>query len=111
MSVKHGLSHQFEKRVLKKIFWPEGEVTGEWGKLCNEELRDLYSKADIVVSVKSTSVILTCMGERRHTCEVLLRKPEVKRPLGRRICVCTCMHLHNIGSSLSILLNEQNDDS
>jgi hypothetical protein len=34
----------FEKRVLRRIFGPKkDEVTGEWRKLHNEELRDLYS--------------------------------------------------------------------
>jgi hypothetical protein len=33
-----------ENRVLKRIFGPKrDEVTGEWRKLHNEELRDLYS--------------------------------------------------------------------
>jgi len=33
----------FEKRVLRRIFGPErDEVTGEWRKLHNEELNDLY---------------------------------------------------------------------
>jgi hypothetical protein len=34
----------FEKRVLRRIFGPKtDEVTGEWKKLHNKELRDLYS--------------------------------------------------------------------
>jgi len=34
----------FEKRVLRRIFGPKwDEVTGEWRKLHNEELDDLYS--------------------------------------------------------------------
>jgi hypothetical protein len=34
----------FENRELRKIFGPKrDEVTGEWRKLHNEELRDLYS--------------------------------------------------------------------
>jgi hypothetical protein len=33
----------FENRVLRRIFGPErDEMTGEWRKLHNEELRDLY---------------------------------------------------------------------
>jgi hypothetical protein len=33
----------FENRVLRRIFGPErDEVTGEWRKLHNEEIRDLY---------------------------------------------------------------------
>jgi hypothetical protein len=34
----------FENRVLRRVFGPKrGEVTGEWRKLHNEELGDLYS--------------------------------------------------------------------
>jgi hypothetical protein len=34
----------FENRVLRRIFGPKrDEVTGEWRKLHNKELRDLYS--------------------------------------------------------------------
>ena len=33
----------FENRVLKRVFGPKSdEVTGEWTKLYNEELRDIY---------------------------------------------------------------------
>jgi hypothetical protein len=38
----------FEKRVLKRIFGPKrDEVTGEWRKLHNEELNNLYSSPSI----------------------------------------------------------------
>jgi hypothetical protein len=44
----------FENRVLRKVFGPKGdEVTGEWRKLHNEELNDLYSSPNIVRVVKS----------------------------------------------------------
>jgi len=34
----------FENRVLRRVFGPKrDEVTGEWRKLHNEELSDLYS--------------------------------------------------------------------
>jgi hypothetical protein len=44
----------FENRVLRKIFrLKRDEVTGEWRKLHNEELRDLYSSPSIIRIIKS----------------------------------------------------------
>jgi hypothetical protein len=44
----------FENRVLRRIFGPErDEVTGEWRKLHNEELHNLYSSPYIIRQVKS----------------------------------------------------------
>jgi hypothetical protein len=45
----------FENRVLRRIFGPKrAEVTGEWRKLHNEELRDLFSSPSIIRMIKST---------------------------------------------------------
>jgi hypothetical protein len=44
----------FENRVLRRIFGPKrDEVTGEWRKLHNEELNDLYFSSNIIRVTKS----------------------------------------------------------
>jgi hypothetical protein len=43
----------FENRVLRSIFWTNrDEVTGEWRKLHNEELNDVYSSLNIFQLIK-----------------------------------------------------------
>jgi hypothetical protein len=78
----------FENRVLRRIFGPKrNEVTGQWRKLHNEELHNLYSSPDIIRQVKSRRMrwagLVARMGEERNVYKVLVGQPEGKRPLGR----------------------------
>jgi hypothetical protein len=78
----------FENRVLRRIFGPKrDEVTGEWSKLHNEELHDLYSSPTIVRVIKSRRMRwagqVARMGEQRGVYWVLVGKPEGNRPVGR----------------------------
>ena len=78
----------FEHRVLRRIFGPKrDEVTGEWRKLHNEELNDLYSSPDVIQVIKSRRIKwaghVAHMGERSGAYRVLVGKPDGKRPLGR----------------------------
>jgi hypothetical protein len=78
----------FENRVLRRIFGPRrDEVTGEWRKLHNEKLHDLYCSANIIRIMKSRRMRwaghVARMGEKRNAYMLLVGKPEGKRPLGR----------------------------
>jgi len=78
----------FENRVFRRVFGHKrDEVIGEWRKLHNEELSDLYSLPNIVRVVKSGRMgwagHVARMGEGRGVHRVLVGKPEGKRPLGR----------------------------
>jgi len=77
-----------ENRVLRRLFGRKrDEVTGEWGKLHNEELNDLYSSPSIVRLIKSRRMRwaghVAPIGERKGIYRVLVGKPEGKRVLGR----------------------------
>jgi hypothetical protein len=77
----------FENRVLRGIFGlTRDEVTGEWRKLHNGELHNLYASPDIIRQIKSRrmrwAVHVARMGEGRNVYRVLVGKPEGKRPLG-----------------------------
>jgi hypothetical protein len=58
----------FENMVLRKIFGPKrDEATGEWRKLHNEELNDLYSLPNIFRVLKSRIVRWAGHVARRKT--------------------------------------------
>ena len=76
----------FENKVLRRIFVSKrDEVTGEWRKLHNKELSDLYCSPNIVRVIKSRrlrwAVHVAVMGERRGVYRVLVGKPEGKNHL------------------------------
>jgi hypothetical protein len=73
----------FENRVLRGISGPKwDEVTGEWRKLHNGELHNLYSSADIIRQIKSRRMRwaghVARMGEGRNVYRLLVGKREGK---------------------------------
>jgi hypothetical protein len=75
----------FDNRVLRRMYGPKGdEVTGEWRKLHNKELNDLYSSPIIFRLIKSRRMrwegLIACMGDRRCVYRDLVGKSEGKRP-------------------------------
>jgi hypothetical protein len=78
----------FENMVLRRIFGPRrDEVTGDWRRLHNEELNDLYCSHNIVRVIKWRRMRwaghVARMGEERGVYSVLMGKHEGNRPLGR----------------------------
>jgi hypothetical protein len=54
----------FENRVLRRKFGPKrDEETGEWKKLHNEELRDLYSSPRIIRIIDEMGGACSTNGE------------------------------------------------
>ena len=69
-STTHQKLRVFENKVLRRIFGPRrDEVTGEWRRLHNDELNDLYSSPNIVRVIKSRkmgwTVHVARVGEER----------------------------------------------
>jgi hypothetical protein len=78
----------FENRVLRRIFGSRrDEVTGEWRRLHNGKLNDLYSSPNIFRVIESRRMRwaghVGRMGERRGVYRVSVGRPEGKCPLGR----------------------------
>ena len=74
--------------VLRRIFGHRREeITGEWRKLHNKELNDLYCSPNIVRVIKSGRMRcaghVARMGESRGVYRLLVGKLEGKKPLGR----------------------------
>jgi hypothetical protein len=67
----------FENRMLRRIFGSRTDrVMGEWTKLHNEELNDLYFSPNIIHLIKARRMKwaghIACMGERKGACRVLV---------------------------------------
>jgi hypothetical protein len=78
----------FKNRVLRRIFGPKrDEVTGGWRKLHNEELHGLYYSPSIVMVIKARRMRwaghVACIGEVRGAYNILVGRPEGRRPLGK----------------------------
>jgi hypothetical protein len=77
----------FANRVLRRIFGPKrDEATGEWRRLHNEELNDLYLSPNIIRIIKSRRMRwaghVARMGEKRGAYRILVGDPREGHHLG-----------------------------
>jgi len=72
--------------VLGRIFGIEEEMRGGWGSL-HDELHNLYASPNIIRVMTSRKIRwawhVTYMGEMNNIDNILVGKPEGKRPLER----------------------------
>jgi hypothetical protein len=72
-------------RLLKIFGSKRDDVTGDWRKLQNEELHNLYSSSNIIRMIKSRRMRwaehVARMGETSNAYRILVGKPKGKRPL------------------------------
>jgi hypothetical protein len=66
--------------VLRRIFGPKrDDVTGNWRKLHNEELHNMYFSSNMIIIIKSRRIRWTGhvarMGETRNAYRILVGKP------------------------------------
>ena len=75
----------FENRVLRRIFGSKRDkVTGEWRKLHNEKLNDLYSSPNVTWVIQMENETGgTCSTYEDRRIQGSVAKPVGKRPLGR----------------------------
>jgi len=95
----------FENRALRRIFGSKGdEVTGEWRKLLDEELNDLYCSPNIVRAIKLRgSRSQWPRGLRRRSAAARLLRLWVRIPPGGMDVCRECCVLSSIGLCVGLI--------
>jgi hypothetical protein len=81
----------FENRMLRRLFGlKRDELMGDWRKLHNEVLHNLYSSPSIIRMTKSRRTKwaghVAKMGEKNNAYRIMVGKPKGKTPLKRPRC-------------------------